>query len=106
MEGDLWAAHDILFGPFLLDDEKELGRRRYETLDLLARLLRKIALTPDEIKSLPDNYSAAVKRQSFPDVFREESGWVEVEWFAPRTHDSNAGFRRVSRVFLKPASTA
>lgn len=103
MQSDLWAAYDILFGPFLLADEKELGLHRQEALDLLARLIRKIALTSDEIKSLPDNYSVAVHRRAFPDVFRHESGWIEVQWFRARAHDSNAGCRRVSRVFLKPA---
>jgi hypothetical protein len=103
MESDLWAAHDILFQTFLLADEKQLDQRRREALDLIGRLMRKIALTPDEIKSLPENYSAAVAKDSFPDVFRKGSEWVEVQWFAPRAHDSFAGFRRVSRVFLKPS---
>lgn len=103
MQNDLWGAYDILTGPFLLAGEDELGQHRHEALDLLARLIRKIALTPDEIKSLPDNYSVAVQKHSFPDVFGKESGWIEVQWFPERTHDINAGYRRVSRVFLKPA---
>ena len=103
MQNDLWGAYDILFGPFLLADENELGQHRHEALDLLARLIRKIALTPDEIKALPDNYSVAVQKHSFPDVFGKDSGWIEVQWFPDRTHDINAGYRRVSRVFLKPA---
>ena len=103
MQSDLWGAHDILFVPFPAADEKELGERRLAALDLISRLIRKIALTPAEIKSLPNNYSAAVQRHSFPDVFGKDSGWVEVLWFHPRTHDSVAGFRRTSRVFLKPA---
>ena len=103
MQSDLWGAHDVLFVPFPTADEKELGERRLATLDLISRLIRKIALTPAEIKSLPNNYSAAVQRHSFPDVFGKDSGWVEVSWFHPRAHDSVAGFRRTSRVFLKPA---
>ena len=102
MQSDLWGAHDILFVPFQPADEKELGERRLATLDLISRLIRKIALTPAEIKSLPNNYSAAVQRHSFPDVFGKDSGWIEVLWFHPRAHDSVAGFRRTSRVFLKP----
>jgi hypothetical protein len=30
MQSDLWATYDILFGPFLLADEKELGLHRQE----------------------------------------------------------------------------
>jgi hypothetical protein len=102
MQSDLWGAHDILFVPFPAADEKELGERRLATLDLISRLIRKIALTPAEIKPLPNNYSAAVQRHAFPDVFGKDSGWIEVLWFHPRAHDSVAGFRRTSRVFLKP----
>src|SRR5580692_2187912 len=67
MQSDLWGAHDILFYPFLSKDEKELGQRRLATLDLISRLMWKIALTPEEIKSLPNNYSATVREHSFPD---------------------------------------
>src|SRR6202050_1796845 len=101
MQSDLWGAHDILFVPFPAADEKELGERRLATLDLISRLIRKIALTPAEIKSLPNNYSAAVQRHAFPDVFGKDSGWVEVLWFHPRTHASVAGFSRPSRGFVK-----
>lgn len=103
MESDLWAAHDILFFPLLPADEKDLGACRLVALNLISRLLEKIALRPGEIKSLPDNYSAAVREYSFPDVFAKNSGWVEVLWFHPRAHDGVAGFRRTARVFLKPA---
>lgn len=102
MQSDLWAAHDIFFTPLLPADEKELGERRREVVDLLARLIRKIALTPKEIKSLPDNYAAAMWQRSLPDLFRKDNGWIEVQWFPSRAHDNAAGYRRVSRVFLKP----
>jgi hypothetical protein len=102
MQSDLWGAYDALFFPFLPDDERRLGERRKAALDLTGRLIGKIALTPDEINALPENYSSAVRRYSFPDVFAKDSGWIEVAWFLPRSHDYAAGFRRVSRVFLKP----
>jgi hypothetical protein len=102
MQSDLWAAHDLLFIPLLQADEKELGERRRNLVDLLARLIRKIALTTEEIKSLPDNY-AAMRQQALPDLFRKESGWMEVQWFPGRQHDADSGYRRVSRIFLKPA---
>src|ERR1700683_4110428 len=102
MQSDLWGAHDILFVPFPAADEKVLGERRLATLDLISRLVRKIALTPAEIKSLPNNYSAAVQRHAFPDVFGKDGGWIEILWFHSRAHDSVAGCRRTARVFLKP----
>jgi hypothetical protein len=101
MQSDLWGAHDIFSVPFPRADEKDLGKLRLTALDLISRLIKKIALTPEEIKSLPDNYSAAVREHSFPDVFARDSGWVEVLWFYPRAHDDVAGFRRTARVFLK-----
>ena len=103
MQSDLWSAYDTLFIPFLPDDEKKLGDRRKTALDLIGRLIRKIALTPGQINALQENYSSAVRRYSFPDVFAKDSGWIEVAWFLPRAHDDAADYRRVSRVFLKPA---
>jgi len=103
MQNDLWGAYDRLFIPLLPDDEKALGERRKAALDLIARLIRKIALTPEEIGALPDNYSTAALRRSVPNVLGKDSGWMEVEWFMPRQHDHQAGYRKVSRVFLKPA---
>jgi hypothetical protein len=103
MQSDLWGAYDACFPAFLPDDERKLGERRRATLDLIGRLIRKIALTPDEINALPDSYSSVVRQQSFPDVFARGNGWIEVAWFLPRRHDGAADFRRASRVFLKPA---
>lgn len=103
MQSDLWGAYDELSVGFLPDDEKALGERRKVVQDLIGRLIRKIALTQAEIRTLPENYSAVVSQQSFPDVFGKNSGWVEVAWFLPREHDDSAGYRRVSRVFVKPA---
>lgn len=103
MQSDLWGAYDALFPRFLPDDERALGERRKNVLDLIGRLIRKIALTREEINALPENYSSAVKRNNFPNVFAKDSGWIEMAWFLPRTHDDEAAYRRVSRVFLKPA---
>ena len=102
MQSDLWGAYDTLFVPFLPDDEKKLGDRRKTALDLIGRLIRKVALTPDDINALPETYSSAVRQYKLPDVFDKNTGWIEVAWFLPREHDGAAGYRRVSRVFLKP----
>jgi hypothetical protein len=103
MQNDLWGAYDILFYRLVDPFEAQFGRRRRALLDLTARLIKKIALTAEEIRALPDNYSAAIRDDSLTDVFRKDSGWIEVRWFPERDHDFSAGFRRVSRVFLKPA---
>jgi hypothetical protein len=100
MQSDAWAAFDILdrdygFRGKLLD-------RRNELLTLLARFARKLALTPADIAGLPENYAAAQGSQGLPPVFDHRSGWIEVEWFPQRLHDSSADFRRASRVFVKP----
>lgn len=102
MQSDLWGAHDELFSRFLPDDERKLGERRKTALDLIGRLIRKIALTPEQIDNLPENYSSTVRRYKFPDLFAKDSGWIEIAWFLPRNHDGAAGYRRVSRVFMKP----
>jgi hypothetical protein len=106
MQNDLWSAHDVLSVPFLSADETSLGTRRHVVVDLLARLIRKIALTPQEIEKLPANYPAAMRQYSLPELFNPTSGWIEVQWFPGRQHDFDAGYRRVSRVFLKPAADA
>jgi len=102
MQSDLWGAYDELSFAFLPDDERALGERRKAVLDLIGRLIRKVALTRDQINALPENYSAAVSQHSFPDLFSKTSGWLEVKWFLPRQHDDEARYRRVTRVFLKP----
>ena len=100
MQSDVWAAHDILSYPF---SQPELEERRRRVLALLSQLMLKIALTPEEIQSVPDNYAAAVHRLGLPDLFQKGSGWIEIRWFPYRMHDEAAGFRRFVRVFLKPA---
>jgi hypothetical protein len=105
MQNDLWSAYDILYRykDYKENGENELADHRQEILGLLGRLIRKIALTPEEIRSLPDNYSTARTKYALPDLFGRNSGWVEVRWFPQRLHDQSVDYRRVTRVFLKPA---
>jgi hypothetical protein len=105
MQNDLWSAYDILYRykDYKENGENELAEHRLEVLRLLGRLIRKIALTPEEIRSLPDNYSIARTKYALPDLFGRNSGWVEVRWFPQRLHDESVDSRRVTRVFLKPA---
>lgn len=105
MQNDLWSAYDILTRnrfyrqsghPALADHVDRLQH-------LLVALMRRLALTPQEISSLPDNYATARTRNPLPDLFGKDSGWHEVQWFRRRLHDESADDRRAVRIFVKPA---
>lgn len=107
MQSDLWSAYDIISEPlFQVDRTQDLESRHAAALDALARLIRKLALTPEEIQSLPDNYAQAMNTLALPDLFHAQSGWVQVQWFPEHAHDSAAGYRRFSRIFVKPIRSA
>ena len=77
------------------------GGYKEELLELLARLVKNLSLSTREIQALPDNYASA----RFPfDVFSEHGGWIEIEYLPDRARDHAADYRRVTRIFLKPAS--
>lgn len=102
MQADVWAAYDLLF--WSRDVHGPIGEHTRELLPLLDQFLGKLALTAQEIAALPGNYAAAQRRLNLPDLFNESSGWMEVEWFPQRSHDSMVKDRRAARVFLKPAA--
>jgi hypothetical protein len=79
-----------------------VGDRARELQRLLAHFIGKLALTSQEVASLPRNYLGAQSSLKLPELFNESSGWIEVEWFAGRLHDSMDNHRRAARVFLKP----
>lgn len=95
MQMDLWAAYDRFAA-------KRPGPDGEELLRLMARLMRKIALTPEEIAALPDHYAAAVRRAGLPDILSSGAGWMEIVFFPRRTHEDAVHLRRAARVFLKP----
>jgi hypothetical protein len=105
MQNDLWSAYDVFYRYHYYGEkgEADLAAHRLVVLDLLSREIRKIALSPDEIRALPGNYAAARATNSLPDLFGKKGGWVEVRWFPERLHDEAVDFRRVTRVFLEPA---
>jgi hypothetical protein len=106
MQNDIWAAFDILYqrSRFRGAEAELLAGHRSELLPLLARFIRKLALTSQEIKELPSNYAAASRTKRLPDLFGTRSEWMEVRWLPNRLHDDSVHFRRAARVFLKPAS--
>jgi hypothetical protein len=107
MQSDLWSAYDILSEPLFKEDRsQEREMRHVNALDALARLIRNIALTPEEIQALPDNYAQAMNALALPDLFNAKCGWLQIQWFPEHAHDSAAGYRRFSRIFVKPASSA
>jgi hypothetical protein len=107
MQSDAWAAYDILFERrhFGTSNDRRFIEREEELLLLLARFIRKLALTPQEIEFLPNNYSAAVTAKYLPDLFSAQSGWMEIQLLPNRLHDDASNFRRASRVFIKPRGT-
>ncbi|HEY7183594.1 MAG TPA: hypothetical protein VIC84_19345, partial [Blastocatellia bacterium] len=106
MQGDAWAAFDILSGYRRVagPQGESLDERRSELAPMLARFIRKLALTPEEIKRLPDNYAAASGVHRLPDLFGTRSEWVEIRWTPDRLHDDSVHFRRAARVFIKAKS--
>jgi hypothetical protein len=102
MQCDVWAAYDSLLRYDVLRPED--GEPKNEILLLLGRFARKLALTPQEIKALPDNYAAGRRLHHLPDLFAADTGWLEMCWAPERMHEEFADYRRVARVFIKPAS--
>lgn len=108
MQMDAWAAFDILstIRGFPDPDKWVLSQRRDELVNLLARLILKVALTPEEIRALPNTYNDAMARLHLPPVFGSDGGWVEVQLNPGRMHDDNVDYRRFARVFFKPSSSS
>jgi hypothetical protein len=86
LEHDLWAVFD--WSALTNTDHPE---QRRELQIRLAEVMRRIALSKNEIASLPDNYKAAVESREFaqqydqghrdraflpPDLFQAEGDWV------------------------------
>ena len=104
MQSDAWAAYDLLFrNSFTRAESQQFHERRDELLPLLARFIKKLSLTQEEIDALPDNYAAAAASNHLPGLFDGSSGWLEVQWRPDREHDHSADYRRSTRIFIKPA---
>src|SRR4030095_3480071 len=87
----------------------------------LARIIQRLALTPEQIKELPANYAAAVKSKAFahthapdhpelpflpPDLLQKDGPWIEVlidnnSAVTASRHVLDFGARSAFRVFLR-----
>jgi len=116
LQRDLWAVFDWSAGraPGSEDEKRELQRR-------LGELLCRLALTSEQIGSLPDNYAQAVASGEFakeydpeqrgraflpPDLFAPQGSWVELEGRGKplpvaEQHDSFFSGRSSFLVFLR-----
>jgi hypothetical protein len=112
MQADLWSAYDMLhtiLAPRPGRRAAEAGERELRArtlLPLVATTMRALALSDKEIAALPDTYSTAAMKLGLPDLMGNRSGWMEIRWMPQRFHDSAAGHRRATRVFLRPTKRA
>lgn len=78
---DLWAVFDWLVSysdPYPLEREALAIR--------LAQIIRKVALTKEQIGSLPDNYALALQSNAFPDKYQSgnpEAAFLPYDLFGP-----------------------
>jgi hypothetical protein len=124
LQRDLWAVFDWTAEPGVNTPEAHLRRappQRRALQTRLARTIQRLALTPEQIKALPDNYAAAVATPAFtdkhdphhpqrpflpPDLFQKDGPWVEVEidsgsLATASRHVQDFGARFAFRVFLR-----
>lgn len=67
---DLWAVFDWLS---LRAADSTTDQSRIDALQTrLVQIMRQLALSPSQVKTLPDNYAAAVNSNTFPAVFQPD----------------------------------
>jgi hypothetical protein len=92
LQHDLWAVFDWVVQAWDSADGREWPTQDKQELETrLAEVLRRLALTPEQLRDLPDTYAAAVATHRFaadydprnplrpflpPDLFRAGSAWV------------------------------
>jgi hypothetical protein len=74
LQHDLWAVFDYVSDPrWLNPNQTKLYRvERRELYRRLATVIERLALTNEQIDTLPDNYSAAVAAKKYPSKFDPE----------------------------------
>jgi hypothetical protein len=77
LQHDLWVLFDRTAA---LPDKFDIRAVRPELLRLVAEAIRRLALTPKEIESLPDNYELSATNAALKEfaggLFKAGSGWV------------------------------
>jgi hypothetical protein len=130
LQRDLWAIFDWLANPqavyALSRDEWTPAQRALEVR--LAKAIRRLALSQEQVKKLPDNYAAAVATKAFPtsynaahpemaflpaDLFKSDGPWVllgdQFATAAPlhiRVHGRSAFFVLLNLPGGRPATEA
>jgi hypothetical protein len=83
LQRDLWHIFNWLAQRDITDEDQ--ARRRLAFL--LAKVLRRLALNPDQIPRLPDNYAAAANSKRFPNRFdpdQPDRAYLPPDLFQPR----------------------
>jgi hypothetical protein len=122
LQRDLWAVFDWSVQQFPARDRPPYTKEKEELQARLAEVLRRLKLTPEELKSLPDNYSQATASGAFakeydpanrqrpflpPNLFDPLGPWVciqpspESDSGVAKTHIWNVSGRSGFFVFVK-----
>jgi hypothetical protein len=86
LQRDLWAVFDWSVQQFPARDRPSYSREKEELQARLAKALRRLALTPEELKSLPDNYSQATASGAFAreyDLADRQRPFLPLDLFDP-----------------------
>jgi hypothetical protein len=94
LQRDLWAVFDWSVQQSPGKDRPQYNKEKKELQVRLAQVLRRLALTPDQIKGLPDNYAQAISSGAFakeydaahrdlpflpPDLFDPHGPWICIQ---------------------------
>jgi hypothetical protein len=92
LQHDLWAVFDWTVSQFPASEHPNYDKEKQELQFRLAEVMRRLALTPDEIKALPDTYAQAVASGAFAkhyDSSNREHAFLPPDLFDP--HGTWAG---------------
>jgi hypothetical protein len=87
LQHDLWAVFDWSVQQYSARDRPRYGTEKRELQSRLAEVLRRLALTKEQIKSLPNNYAQAVASGAFSaqyDPAHPEQPFLPQDLFGPR----------------------
>lgn len=85
LQRDVWAVFDAL-ETWLESHPDDYAVQRHELQSRLAQVIRRLALTKQEIQSLPDNYTTVVNSRAFPANYHEgnqDVAFLPANFFAP-----------------------